>query len=104
MHVLLNPRQHLLDSRNDLGGILKARVIDKVLGINHSDSMADQPSSPVASSEGWVAEVPDYLQNHQRVHKGLCDCPWSTVPSTHPEFILKESDECFPGLILGDEI
>jgi hypothetical protein len=58
---LLNPCQHLLGCGNDLRGILEPRVIDQVLGINHSNSMADKSMSPVSSGEGWVAEVSDYF-------------------------------------------
>jgi hypothetical protein len=59
---------------------------------------------PVSSGEDWVAEVSDYLQHHQRVHKRLCNRPRGTLPSIYLELILKAPDERFPGFLVGDEV
>jgi hypothetical protein len=101
---MLNPRQHLLRCHNDLGGILKPHVIGKVLWINHSDSMGDYPMRRHSGGEGWVAEVSDYFEQHQRVHERLRNRPWGAPPPALQKLILEVSDQRFPGLLVGDEL
>jgi len=101
---MLNPRQHLLRCQKDLRGVFKPHVIGKVFWINHSDSMGDHPMRPDARGEGWVAQVSNYFEQHQRVHERLRNRPWSALPPTRLKLILKVSDQRFPGVLVGDEV
>jgi hypothetical protein len=103
-HVLLNPQQHLLGCRNDLRGVFKPRIKDKVLRINYCDSLGEKSMGPVSGGESRVAEISDYVQRHQRVHNRLSNPPSGTLPPSHLELVLKPSDERFPGVFVGVEV